>query len=58
MSYLATVKNSAASPLALGTGPAAGASRYFIIGMQLPGGASNALQGEEALFGLTWQLAT
>lgn len=58
MAYLATVKNSAASSLALGTGPAAGASRYFIIGMQLPVGASNALQGEEALFSLTWHLST
>lgn len=58
MSYLASVANTAASAYALGTGPAHGASRYFVIGMQLPSTASNALQGEEALFSLTWHLAS
>jgi hypothetical protein len=42
----------------LGPGPAAGASRYFVIGMQLPSNASNALQGREAVFGLTWHAET
>jgi hypothetical protein len=58
MNYLATVKNTAASALSLGAGPAAGASRYFVIGMQLPSPASNTLQGEQAVFGLTWHLST
>jgi hypothetical protein len=58
LSYFATVANTAASSYSLGAGPSAGSSRYFIVGMQLPVGASNTLQGEEALFGLTWHLAT
>ncbi|HEY8647241.1 MAG TPA: hypothetical protein VIL77_15330 [Gaiellaceae bacterium] len=58
MSYLAGVRNTASSAYPLGNGPVAGASRYFIVGMQLPSGASNALQGEEALFSLTWHLST
>jgi hypothetical protein len=58
LSYFTTVANSAATAYSLGAGPAAGASRYFLIGMQLPAGASNALQGEEARFSLTWHLAT
>lgn len=44
----------AGTVLNLGSGPANGASRYFIIGMQLPTNASNSLQGQEALFSLTW----
>jgi hypothetical protein len=58
MAFLATVRNTASSAYSLGSGPAAGASRYFIVGMQLPSGASNTLQGEEALFSLTWHLST
>jgi hypothetical protein len=58
MAYLASVANTAASALSLATGPAHGTSRYFVIGMQLPSDASNALQGEEALFTLTWRLST
>ncbi len=58
MSYLASSRNTVASAWPLGSGPAAGMSRYFIIGMELPTNASNALQGEEALFSLTWHLST
>ena len=35
-----------------------GTSRYFIIGMQLPTTASTDLQGEEALFSLTWHMTS
>lgn len=58
LSYFASVANTTASAFSIGTGPAAGASRYFLIGMQLPVGASNALQGEQAVFGFTWHLST
>jgi hypothetical protein len=58
MAYFSGVANTAASAYSLGAGPAAGASRYFIIGMELPSTASNTLQGEEALFDLTWHLTT
>ena len=58
MAYLASVTNTSASALALGAGPAAGASRYFVIGLQLPVGASNTLQGEQANFNLTWRLSS
>jgi predicted ribosomally synthesized peptide with SipW-like signal peptide len=43
--------------LSLGSGPTAGASRYFLVTVALPTYASNTLQGEEASFGLTWHLA-
>ena len=42
----------------LGSGPAAGASRYFIISMELPSTASNSLQGQAAQFGLTWHITS
>jgi hypothetical protein len=42
--------------LDLGSGPAAGATRYFTIGLELPSTASNTLQGQEAVFSLTWHL--
>jgi hypothetical protein len=42
----------------LGAGPAAGASRYFIIAMQMPSTASNTLQGQAAQFGLTWHITS
>lgn len=42
----------------LGAGPAAGQSRYFIVGMELPTTSSNTLQGEEAVFGLTWHVTS
>lgn len=48
--------NSASAGLDLGAGPAHGQARYFKIGMQLPSGASNTLQGEEAAFTLNWIL--
>jgi hypothetical protein len=50
--------NSTTSALNLGAGPAHGQTRYFQIGLELPSTASNALQGEEATFGLTWHLST
>jgi hypothetical protein len=50
--------NSTTSALTLGSGPAHGQARYFQIGMELPSTASNALQGEEAVFGLTWHIST
>jgi hypothetical protein len=50
--------NTAATALDLGAGPAAGASRYFVIGMRLPPNASNALQGRAALFSLTWHVTS
>jgi hypothetical protein len=52
--------NASTAPTAfdLGTGPIHGQSRYFLIGMQLPSTASNALQGQEALFSLTWRVST
>ncbi len=49
--------NTVTSALNLGAGPAHGQSRYFQIGLELPGSASNALQGEEAVFALTWHLS-
>lgn len=58
MSYLSSVATSAASAVSIGGGPAHNASRYFLVGVQLPSGASNTLQGEEALFSLTWHLST
>ncbi len=50
--------NSAPTAFDLGSGPAQSQSRYFVIGMQLPSNASNALQGEEALFTMTWRVST
>jgi hypothetical protein len=58
MAYFTSVANTAASAVSIGAGPARQASRYFLVGMQLPAGASNTLQGEEALFNLTWHLST
>jgi hypothetical protein len=50
--------NSAPNAFDLGSGPAHAQSRYFIVGMQLPTTAGNTLQGEEALFSLTWHMST
>jgi hypothetical protein len=50
--------NTTTSALDLGKGPAHATARYFLIGMQLPSTAGNALQGEEAVFGLTWHMST
>lgn len=57
LSYLASQKNSSSTSYALPGGIAAGASRYFIIGMKMPTTASNTLQGEAAKFDLTWHLS-
>ena len=56
--YLALVANTANTAFSLGVGPAAGASRYFVVGMKLPSATSDTLQGEEAVFSLTWRLST
>lgn len=56
--YFATVANTANSAVSIGVGPGAGASRYFVVGMQLPSTASDTLQGEEAVFTLVWNLAS
>jgi len=58
MAYLSGTANTAGTAWPIGAGPTAGASRYFIVGMELPTTASNTLQGEEALFNLTWHLTT
>lgn len=50
--------NATANALHLGAGPAHAQARYFLIGMQLPSTASNALQGEAAIFALTWHVST
>ena len=50
--------NTTTSALDLGKGPAHATARYFLIGMQLPSTAGNALQGEAAVFGLTWHMST
>ena len=58
LNSLATTKNDANHMATLGTtGLAAGASRYFIVGLELPSTAANNLQGESAVFNLTWNLA-
>jgi len=49
---------SSPSSLDLGAGPGHGKSRYFVIGMELPTGASNTLQGVSATFPLTWHLTS
>ena len=46
------------SAIDLGAGPVHATARYFLIGMQLPSTASNALQGEAATFALTWHMST
>jgi len=50
--------NTTTSALDLGKGPAHATARYFLIGMQLPSTAGNALQGEAAVFPLTWHMST
>ncbi len=46
--------NTAAAALDLGPGPAPGQSRTFAITVGLPANADPSLQGEQALFSLTW----
>jgi len=48
--------NSTAHVLSLGAGPTTATPRYFQVSVLTPTNASNSLQGEEALFGLTWHL--
>jgi hypothetical protein len=50
--------NTTTNALPLTGGLAIGQTRTFKIGIELPSTASNALQGEEAVFGLTWHLST
>ena len=50
--------NTTSSALSLGSGPAHGQVRYFQVGLQLPVDASNSLQGEAAVFALTWHAST
>ena len=56
--FFTYVNSSSPYDLALTTpsGPAAGRSRYFSIVVQVPSGASNTLQGQAAVFGLTWHV--
>jgi hypothetical protein len=49
---------SSGGALSLGGGPAGLGSRYFIIGLELPTTAANTLQGQEALFDLTWGMSS
>jgi hypothetical protein len=48
--------NDAVFGLPMGTGPNQGATRYFVVGTELPAAASNTLQGESATFRLGWYL--
>jgi hypothetical protein len=50
--------SSSGGALSLGAGPAALGSRYFIVGLELAGTAANTLQGQEALFDLTWGISS
>jgi hypothetical protein len=54
----ATNDNATSSGLDLGSGPTHAAARYFVIGMQLAANALNTLQGQAALFSLTWHVTT
>ena len=58
LSVFSSNYNTTTSALDLGKGPAHATARYFLIGMQLPSTASNALQGEAATFTLTWHMST
>lgn len=55
---LAQYQNTATSTISVGSGPAAGATRYFKVTVGLPANADPTLQGEEALFTLTWHATT
>jgi hypothetical protein len=58
LNQFSTYASTTATALDLGAGPVAGATRYFIVGMQLPSNASNSLQGQAAQFGLTWHITS
>ena len=49
-------RTTATSGLSLGSGPAAQATRTFVVGVQVPSTASNTLQGEAASFVLAWHM--
>jgi hypothetical protein len=54
----ASTYNTSISSWDFGAGPAAGASRYFVVGLQLPASAASALQAQAALFSVTWRAST
>ncbi|MGH3009787.1 MAG: hypothetical protein ACRDLM_10345 [Gaiellaceae bacterium] len=54
LGLFATSFNTLGQSLDLGAGPTALGSRYFQIGLQIPSGTGNALQGTEALITLNW----
>lgn len=54
LGWLAAARDTLGTSLDLGSGPAALQSRYFRIGVLLPGASSNALQGTDADFTLRW----
>lgn len=54
LGLFATSYNSLGQSLDMGAGPTATNSRYFQIGLQIPSGAGNSLQGTEALIVLKW----
>ena len=56
ISNFQTSHSSSASALVIPNGLAAGASRYFKIGLMLPSAADNSYQGRQATFDLTWYL--
>lgn len=58
LGIFASAFTSTSLSLNLSPGPAAGASRYFTIGVTLPTNASDTLQAEQASFDLTWQAST
>jgi len=53
-----STRTTAANALSLGSGPAAQATRTFVIGVQVPSNAANTLQGEAAVFALAWHMTS
>jgi hypothetical protein len=53
-----STRTTATSGLSLGSGPAAQATRTFVIGVQVPSNAANTLQGEAAVFALAWHMTS
>ncbi|HVU76161.1 MAG TPA: hypothetical protein VHC67_01170 [Gaiellaceae bacterium] len=56
LAFMATKKDTA-HLYSLNEGLAVGQTRYYTISLQLPSTAANSLQGEEAVFDLTWLLS-
>lgn len=50
--------STASNALSLGSGPKALQTRYFVLGFQLAATADNTLQGEAAVFSLTWHMTS